>query len=76
MKRHTVVCSLNITDKYADMEKLGYSGIWKVIPARLPSVFKCWEHRPSLLPAVSNKRKLNKLASQKHVQVQLQSLIM
>lgn len=47
------------------MEKSGFSGRWKLIPDRLPSVFKCWEHRPSLLPAVPKKRKLNKLASQK-----------
>ena len=43
------------------MEKSGYSGRWQIIPGRLPSVFKCWEHRPSLVPAVTKKRKLNKL---------------
>ena len=43
------------------MEKSGYSGRWQIIPGRLPSVFKCWEHRSSLVPAVTKKRKLNKL---------------
>ena len=63
MKRHTVVCSLHFNDE--DLEKSNFSGRWKVIQGRLPSMFKCWGHRPSLLPSVSKKRKLNKLVRQK-----------
>lgn len=59
MKQHTVVCSLHFTD--SDLEKSGFAGRWYVKPGCFPSIFKCWEHKPYLMPSNNKRRKLNKL---------------
>ena len=43
---------------------MNFSGRWFVKTGCLPSVFKCWEHKPYLIPKSQKKTKLNKIQLQ------------
>ena len=55
-------CLLHFRDE--DLEYSNFSGRWFVKTGSLPSVFKCWEHKPYLIPKSQKKRKLNKIQLQ------------